>query len=397
MYYYESPTTDPYENLASEEHLFETLPAGAGLFMLWQNSDAVIVGKYQNTAEEVHAAYVREHGVAVVRRMSGGGAVYHDLGGLNYTLILDEESPCGAEDPELPAGSSDAAEQDAVWRQCMAPLLAVLRSYGLDAQFSGRNDILVRSPQPAADDGGAVGDDAADDWRKIAGCAQYSRGSRTLHHGCILFDTDLEKVAAALTPGEAKFVSRSDKSVRTRVTTIRACQEKISRQESEAMPEQSGGKKSDVMNEMPRQIITMEQFQQDLRRAYDTSAPYLLTAEDWKAIRKLRDEKYRTWEWNYGFRADYQVHRERRFAAGLVAADMDVRGGCIEAVRFSGDFFADGDIAALEEALQGLLLDEQLAEHLQARLGGQDGPRQGGCDSPIRGVSIEELARLLTE
>ena len=157
MYYYESPTTDPYENLAIEEHLFETLPAGAGLFILWQNSDAVIVGKYQNTAEEIHAAYVREHGVAVVRRMSGGGAVYHDLGGLNYPLILDEESP-------------DDADQNAVWQQCMAPLLAVLRSYGLDAQFSGRNDILVRmvmAPRTAGARSPAVPSTAAAAGRSI--------------------------------------------------------------------------------------------------------------------------------------------------------------------------------------------------------------------------------------
>lgn len=351
MYYYESPTTDPYENLAIEEHLFETLPAGAGLFILWQNSDAVIVGKYQNTAEEIHAAYVREHGVAVVRRMSGGGAVYHDLGGLNYTLILDEESP-------------DDADQNAVWQQCMAPLLAVLRSYGLDAQFSGRNDILVRSPQAVMN-----GDGTADGWRKIAGCAQYSRGSRTLHHGCILFDTDLEKVTAALTPGEAKFVSRSDKSVAARVTTIRACLEKRS-----------------------RQVVTMEQFRRDLRQAYGTSVPYVLSAEDQEAIRRLRDEKYRTWAWNYGFRADYEVKKVRRFEAGTVQAEMTVRGGCIEEVRFSGDFFADSGntaagidaIAQLEQVLRGQLLDEHLAENLPEK-------------EYIRGVSAEDLVRMLTE
>ena len=346
MYYYESTTTDPYENLAIEEHLFETLPAGAGLFMLWQNRDAVVVGKYQSAAEEINAAYVREHGVAVVRRLSGGGAVYHDPGGLNYTLIFDEESP----------GAPGAAESDAVWRQCMAPLLAVLRSYGLDAQFSGRNDILVRNPQAVMNE-----DDTADGWRKIAGCAQYSRGGRTLHHGCILFDTDLEKVAAALTPGEAKFVSRSDKSVAARVTTIRACLEKRS-----------------------RQVVTMEQFRRDLRQAYGTSVPYALSAEDLEAIRRLRDEKYRTWAWNYGFRADYEVKKIRRFEAGTVQAEMAVRGGCIEEVRFSGDFFADSDLTELETALQGQPLDDHLAEELPEK-------------EYIKGVSTAELVRLLTE
>ncbi len=364
MYYYESPTTDPYENLAIEEHLFETLPAGAGLFMLWQNSDAVIVGKYQNTAEEIHAAYVREHDVAVVRRMSGGGAVYHDLGGLNYTLIIDEESPGAGVD------RSGAADPDAVWRQCMTPLLAVLRSYGIDAQFSGRNDILVRSPQAVMN-----GDDTADGWRKIAGCAQYSRGSRTLHHGCILFDTDLEKVTAALTPGEAKFVSRSDKSVAARVTTIRACLDGLRVQAPGAAEE---------AEEEARRAVTMEQFRQDLRQAYGTSVPYALSAEDLDAIRRLRDEKYRTWEWNYGFRADYEVKKVRRFEAGTVQAAMTVRGGRIEEVQFSGDFFADNDLTELEAALQGQPLDEHLAENLPEK-------------EYIRGVSAEDLVRMLTE
>ena len=117
MYYYESTTTDPCENLATEEYFFETLPAGTGLFMLWQNRDAVIVGKYQNTAEEINTAYVREHGIEVVRRMSGGGAVFHDLGGLNYTIITDEEeSPSDAS-----SESADGAPDEFQFRQYRLP------------------------------------------------------------------------------------------------------------------------------------------------------------------------------------------------------------------------------------------------------------------------------------
>lgn len=334
MYFYESPSTDPYENLALEEHLFETLPEGAGLFMLWQNTDAVIIGRYQNAAEEIETAYVKENGIAVVRRMSGGGAVFHDLGGLNYTLITDD-----AESP--------------IWKACMAPLLAVLRGYGLDAQFTGRNDIEI---------GG----------RKIAGCAQYARGSRTLHHGCILFDTDLSKVTAALRgkpprdgQAAAVFTSKADQSVRSRVTTVRAC---------------LGAQQPDIAA-----------FRRDLHSAYSAAeggslTPCVLTAADAAAVRRLQEEKYRTWEWNYGYRTDYQVHREQRFAAGLVAADMDVEGGRIKAVRFSGDFFADGDLAALESSLAGLALDETLLTALRAR----------GADAVIAGIGAEDLAALLT-
>lgn len=345
MYFYESTSTDPYENLALEEHLFETLPEGAGLFMLWQNTDAVIIGRYQNAAEEIDAAYVKENGIAVVRRMSGGGAVFHDLGGLNYTLITD--------DAESPVPTDGWADADAVWQACMAPLLAVLRGYGLEAQFSGRNDIEI---------GG----------RKIAGCAQYARGSRTLHHGCILFDTDLSRVAAALRgkpprdgQAAAVFTSKADQSVRSRVTTVRAC---------------LGAQQPDIAA-----------FRRDLHSAYSAAeggslTPCVLTAADAAAVRRLQEEKYRTWEWNYGYRTDYQVHREQRFAAGLVAADMDVEGGRIKAVRFSGDFFADGDLAALESSLAGLALDETLLTALRAR----------GADAVIAGIGAEDLAALLT-
>ena len=340
MNFYESTSTDPYENLALEEHLFETLPEGAGLFMLWQNTDAVIIGRYQNAAEEIDAAYVKENGIAVVRRMSGGGAVFHDLGGLNYTLITDD-----AESPVPTDGSADA---DAVWQACMAPLLAVLRGYGLEAQFSGRNDIEI---------GG----------RKIAGCAQYARGGRTLHHGCILFDTDLSKVAAALDPGEAKFLSKSDKSVRTRVTTVRTC----------------------------RADLSIERFRQDLRAAYGQMAaaggltPYALSEADNAAIWRLREGKYRTWEWNYGYRADYQVRRQKKFPAGLVTADMDVKGGVIERIHLSGDFFlaqAGSTVEKIEQALCGLPLNDELAERIRAAL---------DADTVLHGISAAGLAALL--
>lgn len=340
MYFYESTSTDPYENLALEEHLFGTLPEGAGLFMLWQNTDAVIIGRYQNAAEEIDAAYVKENGIAVVRRMSGGGAVFHDLGGLNYTLITDD-----AESPVPTDGSADA---DAVWQACMAPLLAVLRGYGLDAQFTGRNDIEI---------GG----------RKIAGCAQYARGGRTLHHGCILFDTDLSKVAAALDPGEAKFLSKSDKSVRTRVTTVRTC----------------------------RADLSIERFRQDLRAAYGQMAaaggltPYALSEADNAAIWRLREGKYRTWEWNYGYRADYQVRRQKKFPAGLVTADMDVKGGVIERIHLSGDFFpaqAGSTVEKIEQVLCGLPLNDELAERIRAAL---------DADTVLHGISAAGLAALL--
>ena len=324
MFYLESPSRDPYFNLALEEYVFERMDKSKSYFMLWQNDNTIVVGKYQNTAEEIDQAYVDAHGIRVARRLSGGGAVYHDKGNLNFTFIVDRADAPGLN-----------------FKIFVEPVIQALARFGVHAAFTGRNDLTI-------------------DGMKFSGNAQYARRGRLLHHGCIMLDSNLTSVADALRVKEAKFDSKAVKSVRSRVTTI---------------------------NAHAPAPISMEDFKGALKECAMASGelePCTLTEEDLAAIRKLRDEKYATWAWNYGFSPAYDMRREMKFPAGLVTAHLSAEGGKIKAVRFYGDFFG-GELGELEGAMAGLPLDGHLTEALEAlRVGDY-----------MSGITAEELSRLL--
>ena len=324
MFYLESPSRDPYFNLALEEYVFERMDKSKSYFMLWQNDNTIVVGKYQNTAEEIDQAYVDAHGIRVARRLSGGGAVYHDRGNLNFTFIVDRADAPGLN-----------------FKIFVEPVIQALARFGVHAAFTGRNDLTI-------------------DGMKFSGNAQYARRGRLLHHGCIMLDSNLTSVADALRVKEAKFDSKAVKSVRSRVTTI---------------------------NAHAPAPISMEDFKRALKECAMASGelePCTLTEEDLAAIRKLRDEKYATWAWNYGFSPAYDMRREMKFPAGLVTAHLSAEGGKIKAVRFYGDFFG-GELGELEGAMAGLPLDGHLTEALEAlRVGDY-----------MSGITAEELSRLL--
>ena len=325
MFYLESPSRDPYFNLALEEYVFERMDKSKSYFMLWQNDNTIVVGKYQNTAEEIDQAYVDAHGIRVARRLSGGGAVYHDKGNLNFTFIVDRADAPGLN-----------------FKIFVEPVIQALARFGVHAAFTGRNDLTI-------------------DGMKFSGNAQYARRGRLLHHGCIMLDSNLTSVADALRVKEAKFDSKAVKSVRSRVTTI---------------------------NAHAPAPISMEDFKGALKECAMASGelePCTLTEEDLAAIRKLRDEKYATWAWNYGFSPAYDMRREMKFPAGLVTANLSAEGGKIKAVRFYGDFFGNGELGELEGAMVGLPLDGHLTEALEAlRVGDY-----------MSGITAEELSRLL--
>ena len=324
MFYLESPSRDPYFNLALEEYVFERMDKSKSYFMLWQNDNTIVVGKYQNTAEEIDQAYVDAHGIRVARRLSGGGAVYHDKGNLNFTFIVDRADAPGLN-----------------FKIFVEPVIQALARFGVHAAFTGRNDLTI-------------------DGLKFSGNAQYARRGRLLHHGCIMLDSNLTSVADALRVKEAKFDSKAVKSVRSRVTTI---------------------------NAHAPAPISMEDFKGALKECAMASGelePCTLTEEDLAAIRKLRDEKYATWAWNYGCSPAYDMRREMKFPAGLVTAHLSAEGGKIKAVRFYGDFFG-GELGELEGAMVGLPLDGHLTEALEAlRVGDY-----------MSGITAEELSRLL--
>ncbi len=308
MLYIESKSKDPYFNLALEDHVFYHLDKRHEYFILWQNSNTIVVGKYQNTAEEINREFVEEKGIRVARRLTGGGAVYHDEGNLNFTYIVD---------------CKDGNILD--FKHFATPVINALHKLGTDAEFSGRNDLLI-------------------DGKKISGSSQFIAKGRVLNHGCIMLDSNLSNVIGALKPKDAKFDSKSTKSVRSRVTTI---------------------------NENLPNPISMAEFKQAILNEIQTDEKmqeYLLTDEDYEQIEALKKEKYSTWEWNYGITKEYGYSIDRKFDFGLVSIKANVERGIIKEIRIFGDFFGDGDIEQLESALAGERLDSGLGKRIEEKL-----------------------------
>ena len=239
--YLDLMTTDPSYNLAMEQYVFDCLPRDRMYFMLWQNDNAIIVGKYQNTIAEINEEAVRERGIRVVRRLSGGGAVYHDMGNLNFTFITD-------------VGESNALDL----KLFCEPVVRTLATLGVKAEVNGRNDITI-------------------DGKKFSGNSQYIRQGRVMHHGTIMFDSDLSVVSEALRVDPTKIQTKGIRSVRSRVTNV-----------AEHLPEK----------------VTLPEFRRILLENILKENPgeaYPLTQDDLAAVEKLRAERYATWEWNYGF------------------------------------------------------------------------------------------------
>lgn len=292
MKFIDLDTLEPEYNLAAEEHFFTK--CSEPVFMLWQNKDAVIVGRNQNTLEEIDTEKVRAQGVHVVRRITGGGAVFHDMGNVNYTFIYPE------------------AQGDYLnFRKFAQPIVDFLATLGVTAEFSGRNDLLI-------------------DGRKFSGNAQYSHNGTVLHHGTLMFSSDLDRVSGILTVNEEKIRSKAIKSVKSHVTTIR-----------------------EHMN-VP---MTVEQFKSQLGDyvcRMTGAENYTPTEADLEQIAKLRREKYDTWEWNYGYSPKYSFFKRTYTTAGTVEVHLDIREGVICAATVYGDFFALCPIKDFEQQLIGV-------------------------------------------
>lgn len=297
--YFDLLTTNPAFNLAAEQYVFDSLPRDRMYFMLWQNDNAIIIGKYQNTFAEINDAYVKAHGIHVVRRLSGGGAVYHDLGNLNFTFIAD-------------AGELSTLN----FKIFCEPVIRTLAKFGVTAEVNGRNDMTI-------------------DGRKFSGNAQYLKQGRVMHHGTILFDSDLSVVSNALQVDESKFQSKASKSVRSRVTNVA---------------------------EHLSQPVSLQEFRSTLLADIAQSAggeAYSLSEADLDAIEKLRAERYDTWEWNYGFSPACTIERSARIeGCGTIDVRIGVSNGLISEVHFYGDFFSVQEPETLAARFIGLVPDE---------------------------------------
>lgn len=297
VYYLQTGSTDPAYNLAFEEYVLKNRRDGS-LLILWQNDNSVIIGRNQNAEAEINRGFVERHGIRVVRRNTGGGAVYHDLGNLNYSFITD---------------AGQLQERSAA--RFTQPVVAALKALGLDAESSGRNDILVSG-------------------RKVSGTAQQLYKGRILHHGTLLFDSNADMIVGALNPDPTKFQSKSVQSVRSRVGNIRSA--------------------------LPRDM-DMTAFWEHLRVCFTQGGmvPMTLSAEELSQVEELKAEKYDTWEWNFGRSPNYDTCFKHRFPGGCLELHLSVSGGKIAALQIMGDFLALSEVAPLENELIGCPYNEE--------------------------------------
>ncbi|WP_028560424.1 lipoate--protein ligase [Paenibacillus pinihumi] len=293
--------TDPALNLALEEYALRRLPMTDSYLLFYINEPSIIIGKNQNTIEEINAEYVKEKQLHVVRRLSGGGAVYHDLGNLNFSFI-----------------TADDGESFHNFRKFTEPVIETLRQLGVDADLTGRNDIQVGE-------------------RKISGNAQFATKGRMFSHGTLLFNSEMEHVASALKVKAMKVASKSTKSVRSRVANI---------------------------SEFLTEPLTIEQFRSRiLQHIFGTAEEsgiyrYELTDEDWTEVRKLADERYRNWDWNYGRSPKFNLRSASKFPVGIIETLLDIEEGRIAGIKIYGDFFGVKDVAELEHMLTGIRYEE---------------------------------------
>lgn len=297
MLYIETKSNDPCYNLAFEEYILTHHREGRWL-MLWQNDNTVVIGRNQNAAEEINPDFIKQHGIKLVRRMTGGGAVYHDLQNLNYSFISDV---------------GDAESLDL--RHFCEPVCRALEKMGVHAQLSGRNDILVEG-------------------KKISGVAQRIYKDRILHHGTLLFKSDGDMIAGALRADPEKFSSKSAKSVRSRVGNI-----------WDFLPEK----------------MSIEQFWERLKAELteDGITDVSLSEQELKEIEQLAESKYGTWDWTYGSGPAFSFKNKRRYPGGSLQISLNSEKGCISEIAFSGDYMAVTDDAEIRQALTGVRIDRQ--------------------------------------
>jgi len=284
--------TDPAINLAMEEYVLTHLTDDS-YFLFYINEPSIIIGKNQNTYAEVNQAYVDEHHIHVVRRISGGGAVYHDLGNLNFSFVTQ-------------------ADEDSFhnFKRFTMPIVEALNEMGVAAELSGRNDLQVGE-------------------RKISGNAMFQSKDRMFSHGTLMLDSDIEEVVRSLSVNEEKLITKGIRSIRSRVANI---------------------------SEFLEEPITIEDFKARLLDHIFQGhvEEYVLTEDDWNAIHQLSREKYQTFDWNYGKNPQYNFEVRQKFPGGLVELKMNVKKGIVEEIRIFGDFFGVGEIAEIEELLVGV-------------------------------------------
>lgn len=294
MRYIINKSTDPYFNLALDEYAMKHIDVEEDFFFLWQNKPSVIVGNNQNTVEEVNQAFIDKNNIKVARRVSGGGAVYHDFGNLNFTFIINVDDP-----------------GEVNYKKYVQPIIDALASMGVEANASGRNDILVNG-------------------LKISGNAQRMSNGKLMHHGTLLYDVNLEDMVQALNVAEDKYISKGVKSVRSRVTNIK---------------------------EHLKDSGSIEDFWQALQYYLSNEGKdkeIVLSDKDLALIELEAANRFSTWNWIYGESPQFDLINSKRLDGGKLEIKLNVEKGYIKELRFFGDFLGLKDVSVIEDRLSNV-------------------------------------------
>lgn len=292
MRYIDNNCTDPYFNLALEEYLLREV--NGEYFVLWRDEPCIVVGKNQNTLSEINEEYIKKHDIKVVRRQSGGGAVFHDLGNLNFTFIVEDDG-----------------KKFNDFKTFVIPIIGVLNELGVKAEFSGRNDLLI-------------------DGKKFSGNAQCKYKNRVMHHGTLLFSSDIVNLSDALISKPIKFSDKAVKSVSSRITNI-----------------------SEHLQESFSVIDFKNKIFEYIGREEKDKVITTLDNEEIEEVKDLVKTKYETWQWNFGQSPKYNFYNEKKLSAGTIELSIDVEKGIMQHIRIFGDFFGEGNIEDIEKALIG--------------------------------------------
>ncbi len=289
-------STNAYFNLAMEEYFLKNATEDA--FILWRNENSIIVGKNQNTLSEINYDYVKENNIKVVRRQSGGGAVFHDLGNINFTFISCNNN-----------SFSD-------FKRFTMPIIEALENLNIHAEFSGRNDLLINN-------------------KKFSGNAQYNYKNKVMHHGTLLFSSQINDLSSALKVKPSKFEGKGVKSVKSRVTNI-----------------------SNHLEKNMTVLEFKEYLMNFINNKNENNHFYELSDHDISEINKLVDEKYSTWQWNFGHSPKYSLNNEVKYPGGNIEFSLNVEKGLINEIKFFGDFFGKRDVSYIEDLLKKVKHDE---------------------------------------
>ncbi|MBA1433681.1 lipoate--protein ligase [Bombilactobacillus bombi] len=313
MYYFIMPSRDIRDNLATEQYLTESKDFDAPLVLFYIQKPCIIVGRNQNTVEELNNEYVRAHNITVTRRVSGGGGIYDDLGNLCFSFVIDAHN-----------------EQFGNFQQIVQPIVSALHRLGAtEAKVSGRNDITING-------------------KKFSGNAMYTKNGKTFSHGTLSYNVDLDVLSKALRVPKDKIQSKGIKSIRSRVTNIRPYLDL---------------KYQNLTTEQFRDVLLLSLFQaQSLDEIKDHE--YQLTVADQAAIDALKTKYYYNWDWVYGKSPEFTVQKRHHFAMGTIDARIRVEHGKITAIRFYGDFFGTEDVSQLEQKLMGVNYDYQALQEI---------------------------------